>query len=301
MTVSRSTFLGLALGSLASVLWGSVNVCARYLVDSRGLDPMFVASVRFCSGALVALGFMILTGRGSELRAATRELPLLLLLGAIGIFAMGSMVFLSARYTASVNSAVILNANPLFIALLAPLAGERVPWLRRLGVLLGLGGCVLVSLGHATQEAASTNDLLGCGFAALGAFFWASYTVMGKGVTQRCGGLASATWSLVGGAVLFLLVVSIAGGVRPLTPSEAAVGLYLGIGPTAVAMLAWYRALEYVDASLLGPTEYLAILVGALLGWLLLGENLTAMLILGAVIIVVGLFLATHEPDRAGE
>ena len=147
MTVSRGTLLGLALGSLASVLWGSVNVCARYLVDSRGLDPMFVASVRFCSGALVALGFMILTGRGGQLRAATRELPLLLLLGAIGIFAMGSMVFLSARYTASVNSAVILNANPLFIALLAPLAGERVPWLRRLGVLLLELAGLLVLLG----------------------------------------------------------------------------------------------------------------------------------------------------------
>jgi drug/metabolite transporter (DMT)-like permease len=64
-------------------------------------------------------------------------------------------------------------------------------------------------------------------------------------------------------------------------------------------MLAWYRALEYVDASLLGPTEYLAMLVGTVLGWALLGERIGPTFVAGAAAIVMGLVLATHGAHRA--
>lgn len=299
-TASRVT-AGLALGFLASVLWGNVNVSARYLVTLRGLDPLYVGLLRFGSGALLAVLFLLASGQRRELQRAAPEWPLLVALGAVGIFAMGSMVFLSARYTASINSAIILNANPLFIVALAPLVGERVPLSRWAGVLVGLGGCALISLGAAEGREPGLNDALGCTLAAIGALCWASYTVMGKGVTQRRGGLGSAAISLLGGAGLFLVVVLLRHSARPLALPEAAVALYLGAGPTAAAMLAWYRALEYVDASLLGPTEYVAMLVGTVLGWLLLGERIGLSFVLGAAAIVVGLVLATHGAHRVEE
>jgi drug/metabolite transporter (DMT)-like permease len=293
--------VGLALGFAASVLWGSVNVSARYLVTLRGLDPMYVGCLRFTSGALLAVAFLVASGQRRELSRAAPEWPLLMGLGAVGIFAMGSMVFLSARYTASINSAIILNANPLFIVALAPLVRERVPLTRWLGVLVGLAGCALISLGGAEGRQPGSNDALGCLLAAVGALCWASYTVMGKGVTQRRGGLGSAAISLVGGAAIFLLVVVLRHSARTLTASEAAVALYLGAGPTAAAMLAWYRALEFVDASLLGPTEYVAMLVGTVLGWALLGETIGLAFVAGALAIVAGLVLATHGAHRVEE
>jgi drug/metabolite transporter (DMT)-like permease len=70
-------------------------------------------------------------------------------------------------------------------------------------------------------------------------------------------------------------------------------GIYLGIIPTAVAMLIWYRALQLVDASVLGPTQYVAPVGSSLLGWWLLGEGIGLAFLGGAVGILVGVYLAT--------
>lgn len=291
---------GLLYGLLASALWGGVFPCGRYLVDLRHLDPLLVGSLRFGIGAAAAAAFLWLRGGGPELRRATREGPLLAALGAVGIFGMGCLVFFSVRYTASINCTVILNANPVFIALFAPLVGERVPALRVVGLLLGLAGCATIGLGDLAGLLAGSNDLLGCSLAAGGACCWAAYTVFGKGVAQRRGGLAAATLSLVAGALLYLPLLATRGPLPRLTAAEVAVALFLGLGPTATAMLLWYRAVELVDANVLGPTQYVATLIGTLLGWGLLGERMGPAFVAGGAAILVGLALAVRGSAAAG-
>ncbi len=296
---ASSRLTGLGLGLLASVMWGTVFVAGRYLVDTRGLDPMYVAALRFNIGAVAALLFMLAMGKGPDLRNALRELPLLILLGAIGIFGMGSCVFLSLRYTASVNSSIITNANPVFIALFAPLIGERVPPVRVLGLVLGLAGCAVISLQSLGEVRAGDNDLLGGLIAVGAAVCWAAYTVLGKGVSQRRDGLACATICLAAGGLLYLPIVLFRGAAAPLDGTQLAVAILLGVGPSAVAMLAWYKALQYVDASVLGPTQYIATLVGTLLGWWLLSEHIGGAFVVGGAAIVAGLWLATRRNGRA--
>jgi len=285
--------IGLLLGLLASVLWGTVFVAGRYLVDVRGLAPMYVAALRFNIGAAAALTYLVARGRGRSLRLAVREWPLLAALGAIGIFGMGSGVFMSVRYTSSVNSSLICNANPIFIALFAPLIGERVPFVRVLGLLAGVAGCAIIGLGEGDGLGGGNNHLVGCAFATLAAVSWAAYTVLGKGVANRRGGLETAAIALVAGGLLYIPIVAFQGSARALTGTELLLAVYIGVGPSAVSMLAWYKALEYVDANILGPTQYVATLVSTLLGWWLLNEKLGLLFVLGAAAIVLGLWLAT--------
>ena len=289
-------FIGMALGLVASVMWGTVFVAGRYLVDVRGLSPMYVAALRFNIGAAAAVLFMLATGKASRLRDAARELPLLIALGAIGIFGMGSCVFLSLRYTASVNTSIITNATPIFIALFAPLIGERVPPVRVLGLLLGLVGCVAISLqGGAEGLAGGNNDLLGGLIGVGAAVSWAAYTVLGKGVSNRRDGLACATICLAAGGLLYIPVVAATHGFSALDGKELAAAVFIGVGPSAVAMLSWYKALQYVDANVLGPTQYVATLVATVLGWLLLGESIGTAFVIGGGAIALGLWLATRR------
>jgi drug/metabolite transporter (DMT)-like permease len=294
---TRTHILGITYGIIASVLWGTVNVCGRTLVDRHHLDPIFVGGLRFTSGALLATLFLLATRQSGRLRLAARELPLLAGLGAVGIFGMGACVFLAARYTLSINASVLLNTNPIFIVLLAPLVGEHPRLPRVLGVVIGLAGAVVIGLGGETTLQAGRNDLLGCAFALLSGLCWASYTVFGKGVAARRGGLPAATLSLLCGAAVYWPFIAAFGLARPLTPLEIALALYLGLGPTAVSMLLWYKALEHTDATVLGPTQYLAILVGTLLGWLLLGEPIGLPLLVGAAAICLALWLVTRPQD----
>lgn len=285
---------GVLLGLLASACWGTTFVAARYVTYVRDIDPIYTAALRFGIGALVACAYLAATGRLRGLMKAASDLGGMAMLGAIGIFGMGVLVFVSARYTTSINSSLIMNSNAIFIAVLALMAGERVPAVRFVGLVLGLAGCAAIVMGEAPpQPLPAPNNVLGCLAAVGGAACWAAYTVLGKPYVRRHGGLVVATGALIFGA-LMLTVLAVARQPLPsLEWPEAAAAAFMGIVPTALAMLVWYRALELVDASVLGPTQYLAPVGSSMLGWWLLGESIGWSFLGGAVGVLIGVYLAT--------
>jgi len=293
---------GLLLGFLASALWASVFVAGRYVTAGRGVDPILTATVRFSVGAVGAVIYLLATGRWSRLIRAAEALWPLTALGAVGIFGMGMLVFISTSLTSSINGALILNANAIFIAVFALSIGERVPVIRFVGLLLGLAGCAIIVVGVAPpQPLPVANNVLGSLAAVGGAICWAAYTVWGKRYVRLHGGLESATITLIAGAVM-LIAVSLARGVNlSLGLPEGLALVYLGVFPTAIAMLLWYQALQLVDANVLGPTQYVAPPLATLLGWVLLGEPLSWTFVAGAVTIVIALYLATLRVRRPSQ
>ncbi len=286
---------GLLLGLLASALWSTVFVAARYATAGRDVDPILTAALRFSIGAAAAVLYLAIVGRWKRLMSAARDLVPLSGLAAVGIFGMGVLVFISASLTTSINGALILNANAIFIAVFALFFGERVPPLRFIGLIIGLAGCALVVIGQTPpQELPVINNVLGSLAALGGAICWAAYTVGGKRYVRRHGGPETATVTLVAGS-LMLIVYALAR--RPdlalATPEWLAIA-WLGVFPTTIAMLMWYAALELVDASVLGPTQYIAPPLATLLGWTLLGESLSFAFIAGALAVIIGVWLATR-------
>jgi drug/metabolite transporter (DMT)-like permease len=72
--------------------------------------------------------------------------------------------------------------------------------------------------------------------------------------------------------------------------------LFLGVISTALAMVLWNTAFAYVDASLASLTFFAQPVVGTLLGWWFLGEQITPLFLLGGVLIGLGLVIASRAP-----
>lgn len=286
---------GLLLGLIASALWSSVFVAARYATAARDVDPILTAALRFSIGAAVAVLYLAVVGRWGRLMNAARDLLPLTGIGAVGIFGMGVLVFVSASLTTSINGALILNANAIFIAVFAMFLGERVPPLRFVGLIIGLAGCAIIVMGRTPpQELPVINNVLGSLAALGGAICWAAYTVAGKRYVRRHGGPETAAITLVAGAVMLIIYALARRPDLALGAPEWLAIAWLGVFPTTIAMLMWYAALELVDASVLGPTQYVAPPLATLLGWALLGESLTWTFVAGAVAVVVAVWLATR-------
>ncbi len=283
------------LAFLASLAWGTTTVCARYLTDIRGLDPLMLGACRFAFAALLLVGYVVVTGKGRALMASMSDAPYFALLGLLGIVGLGILVFASARYTYSINANLITNANGIFIAAFAFLVGERVPSLRIVGLLVGLAGCFLAVAGKIGFALGGRNDLLG-GALALGvAICWALYTVLGKRMVERWGGVVATTAATCLGAAALVVIAVGMGRSFVLTGPEFWVLLYVAVVPTALAFVIWYKALAYVPANLIGPTQYVAPVVGITLGHFLLGEPIRAIFAVGAGLVFVGVWLATRR------
>ena len=290
---------GILLGLIASALWASVFVAARYATAARGVDPILTAAMRFAIGAAAAVLYLAIAGRWGRLMRATRDLVPMTGLGAVGIFGMGILVFISAALTTSINGALILNANAIFIAIFALFLGERVPTMRFIGLFIGLAGCGVIVIGQTPpQDLPVINNMLGSLAALGGAICWAAYTVGGKRYVHRHGGPETATITLVAGAVMLIIAALARRPNLALALPEWLAIAWLGLFPTTVAMLMWYAALQFVDASVLGPTQYIAPPLATVLGWWLLGEPLTWTFVGGATAVVIAVWMATRPAPR---
>jgi drug/metabolite transporter (DMT)-like permease len=283
---------GMLMAAGACVLWGTVPASAKFLSLSGNVDPLGAALGRFAVAAVVLSALAL--GRHRHLRPMTRrDTALLFLLGLTGVFGLGLFVFTGARLTTSINMSVLLNANPIIICLLAALLGERITRRRTLGTVLGLAGCMLVIAQSEAKGGAEVGSVAGdlCGAGA--GLSWAIYTIASRGPARRYGAQQVTAAAVVVGTVM-LAVAAAAIGIR-MRPSlwEALVMVYLGVLPTAGAFVMWAEGLRRLDASAVGPFQYIAPIVSAVLGPLLFGERLTLWFLAGAAATAVGIHLST--------
>jgi len=299
--LARKEFLGgIASGIVACVSWSFVFPLGRYL-NNIGVDPFFQAFGRFAIAALVLCAIVVARERETAARALRDDWKSILFLGTVGIFGMGSLVFLSLRYTTSIKGGILMNANPVVVVLIAPFFGERLTLRKFAAVLLGVVGCGLVISGRAPRCAAHpTNDLLGCALAMSAAVCWAVYTVAGKRVVRTYGGLTTTAMAMAVGA-LILLVIVVAARIRlPRGILPMGVICFIGLVPTALGFFLWYHALVTVQAGILAPLQFITPVGTVLLGTLFLGEPFLLITLCGMLLIFVAIGLSVFSTEASG-
>ncbi|MFE0453300.1 EamA family transporter [Streptomyces sp. NPDC058914] len=259
------------LTALAPVSWGTTYaVTTEFLPADR---PLFTALTRALPAGLLLLAISRVLPRGLWWGKAT-------VLGALNIGAFFPLLFLSAYRLPGGMAAVVGSVGPLFVVgLSALLLGQR-PTARTL--LTGIAAAFGVSL--VVLEAAGALDALGVLAALASTASMSAGTVLTKrwGRPDGVGPLALTAWQLTAGGLLIAPVAFLVEGVPPALDARAVGGyLYLALANTAVAYWLWFRGIGRLTATqvtFLGP---LSPLTAAVVGWVALGQALTAVQLAG--------------------
>ena len=294
MNSISNTTKAIFFGATASILWSTVFVAGRYLCDVMGMHPTLVAFLRFFNAGIVAIVYILITGKAKSLKALIDQPIMISLLGFIGIFGMGSAVFLALKLSTAVDVSIIMNSNPIFIVPLAILIGESITPLKFVGTIIGLLGCLLVINGSLTEFGIINSEhLIGNLVALVSALCWAIYTIMGKKIVRKHGGLTITSLNMIIGSVpLFILCISL-GQLSLPSLKEFLIIEYLAIFPTAIGFIFWYKALENIDANQLGPLQYLVPVGTAIISIFILDEKIKLASIIGMLLIFFGIYLST--------
>jgi probable blue pigment (indigoidine) exporter len=104
----------------------------------------------------------------------------------------------------------------------------------------------------------------------------------------------------VAGGLLLLPVAFLVEGPPPatLTTANLAGYAYLTIIGSALAYALWFRGLRMLSATKVTFLGLLSPVVATALGWLVLGQDLTAAQGLGAVVVLAALVSAQFQPAR---
>ncbi|XVV02808.1 EamA family transporter [Actinosynnema sp. CA-248983] len=276
------------LTALAPAIWGTTYyVTTEYLPPDR---PLLAGLLR----ALPAGVLLVLI---------TRRLPSgdwwwrSLILGALNIGAFLPLLFLAAYRLPGGVAATVGAIQPLIVAgLSAALLGQRMTLRVALAAVAGVAGVSLLVL-----RANAALDWLGVAAALGGAAVMAAGVVLSKRWPSPAPLLASTGWQLVWGGLLLVPVTLVVEGLpATITARNWAGYAYLGIIGAALSYSLWFRGIRLLKATDVTFLGLLSPVVATLVGWLALGQDLTALQVLGAVVVLVSLVVAQKQGGKTG-
>jgi drug/metabolite transporter (DMT)-like permease len=274
---------------LTAFFFGSNFAAVKLVVES--VPPILFAATRFTLAGLLLLPLALLSG--PENRLSRRDLLPMLGLGLVGVTLTQTVFTVGVDLTTAANTALVYSTSPVWGMLLAIALGWERP--RASGVLgvglclIGVGAIVFGSLGFAG------TSLLGDALILAAAVFWGSYTVLTLSMLRRYSALALAAYAMtLGGLAAFPLAaldpspLNLA-GLDGLTWGAEA---YSALCSSTFGFAAWGWGVSHVGANRVLIYQYLVTLTGVSTGILLLGESFGAGQLIGAAVILAGVYLA---------
>ena len=284
--------------SLLVIFWGSAFAVVK--VGLHYSPPVLFAGLRILTGGLAMVVAALLWGGSPNVR---RDWPVFLLLALYNAVLFIGLQTYAILHLPSGSAAVLVYLQPILVGVLAWLIlGEPLSTAKIVGLLLGFSGIVAVSM-ESISGGTSTVSLVGVIFGAGSALFWALGTVYFKKYEARVSTLwAVAMTFLVGGVVLTALGLLVEGWREVSWTGEFVASLlYSGLVGISLAWVIWFALVRAGEASRVAAYIFAVPLTAVLIGVVFLDEPLGYALLVGAALVVSGIYLVNREPRRAKE
>lgn len=296
---------GLLQVCAAGVLWGTGGLVVTVLHERDGLGAMTTSAWRMVLAAAALLALALATGRRADLARVARADPRMVALVGCSTAAYQGLYFVSVLMVrVGVATVVSLGLAPVLAAAWEHLrAGTRPSPRQALVLAAALAGLVLISssAGHG-GGAPLDRPGLGLLLAVLAGATYAAGTLLGHGLAQRTDPVTLTTCSTSVGAVVLapfgLLALGRGEPVGSTDPISLLLLVYLGVATLALAYLLLYAGLRTTPGSAATVATLLEPISAALLAAALLGERLTAPVVVGGLAIL-GAVAALRPEDPA--
>lgn len=302
MPTASETSRAYALLLVMPLFFSSNLVIGRAVIEE--VQPWTLACLRWTLAALILLPFTArsLVEHRKALFAAWERLWIL---GALGMWICGAIVFLSLTATTATNATLIYTTSPVIVILIEAALGKRPPFSRLAGVAMALLGVAIIVLrGDLSALARLDFNLgdLGIGAAAIA---WAIYSLVLKHQSlANIPTLTLFTAIMIAGVVglfPFMIWESLALGVFPTSLSAWTAIVALAIFPSVGAFSIYQYGVKVVGPAITACFLYLLPPYGVGMAILFLGESFRPHHALGSILVLAGLVAATAPADVLGE
>ena len=286
--------LGVLMGLGYGAGWGICTVWLGRLMDTYPLHPTGLMFWRGLIVSSVLLCLLVVRGRRlgdtwGGLRVQRKHLPFLVLFGFVGITLNNASWGTSVNLNGVTVATVMAYSAPVFTVLLSrPLFGEPITRRKAMSLVMALGGCLLVS--QVYDLGSSTLTVFGIAVALSVGLFQAGRDLLGKKAGRLYSEMTNLFCAFAFGTV-FLGLAQISPDLVPSMPLQGWLelgGMSLGIMLSYLMYLGALTRLPVSVASILGLSEPV---VAALLAYLVLGELLVGLQVLGALLVIGGVLV----------
>ncbi|MGW7519526.1 EamA family transporter [Streptomyces sp. NPDC054796] len=298
---------GIAIALLSAFAYGGSGPAAKPLIEA-GLDPLHVTWLRVAGAALVMLPL------AWRHRALLRERPGLL--AGYGLLAVAGV---QACYFAALSRIPVGVA--LLIEYLAPalVLGwvrfvQRRPVTRAaaVGVVLAVGGlaCVVEVWAGLSVDPVGLLLALGAACCQTAYFVLSDHGSSAKDGKRAADPIGVIAYGLLFGAVVLTVVArpwrmdwAVLGGQAPMDGTSVpglALLAWIVLVATVLAYLTGVISVRRLSPQVAGVVACLEAVIATVLAWVLLGEHLSPVQVVGGAVVLLGAFIAQSSAPKGG-
>ncbi|MDR9425363.1 MAG: DMT family transporter [Marinobacter sp.] len=290
-------YIGLVLTPL---FWAGNAVVARGTVEN--IPPLSMSFWRWVIALVIVLPFG-LPGIWRHRNIIRQRLGSMLALATFSVAAFNSLLYYAAVTTTATNIALINATIPIFVALLAwLLLGDKTRPLQVLGIVLAILGIVTVvargELSVLTSLQAQPGDLL----MVLAVFSWGLFSVLLRRQAVPLPPLPFLTIQILLGTLVilpfYLADFFFFSGGFEVSQKTALPMLYFAIFPGILAYAFWNHGVYTIGPGRAAIFMYLTPVFASILAGIFLDESLGMPHVIGGLLILAGLVLATRPVRR---
>lgn len=281
------------LAVLINVAWALVYPLSKELLTS--FPPMGLACWRLAGAALPILPFMRMGDVAARMTAS--DFRLLLTMGLVGCGLSIVLQFLATPLTLASNISLIASFETLFVLVLGHvLLRERIKARQWTGTVLAFAGVGLLTFDPRTLSIGAPDQVGGNLLMMASAFCFAVCTLAAKPLRERWSSTVITGIPFLAAALVLVPGYAISdpsGFMRALQPRPeewAVIALVVASG--AGCYFVWNWLLRYMSAGSLALSLHLQPVAGMLFSVWLLGEQITQVAALGAVLVLGGVAIS---------
>lgn len=294
----NSRILALLAAFAASAIYGVNHTIAK------GVMPVYIEPFGFIllrvTGAAVLFWFISLWGPKEKI--ATSDWPRILGCAIFGMVINMLFFFKGLSLSTPINSSVIITLSPVMVLILASiLIGERITWLKTLGIIIGMAGALVLVL-FSNGESQNAPDIpLGNTLFIVNAFSYGLYLILVKPLTAKYSSITLMKW-------LFLIAIFIN---LPVTigeftsvdwmhlPFDAIWKMgYVVVGTTFLTYLLNVYALKQLSPATISAFIYLQPLIAISFAIVVGADTLTPVKALAALLVFAGVYMVSIKRKK---
>ncbi|MCA1458974.1 DMT family transporter [Bradyrhizobium sp. BRP22] len=230
------------------------------------------------------------------------RLGLMVFLSVTGIGVFNTMQYWALEYTQALNTLLLQSAAPLIIAVWSlVLLGVRLTMAQAFGVLLSLAGVLVIILRGDLTALSNVEFNKGDLIFLLALTIFGIYSVLSLKRPQ-IHGLSFVAFTFGCGAaclIPFLIWELLARPVMQFNVSNLLSLLYVAVFPSTLAYLCFNRGVQLIGANRTAPFFHVVPVFGTVLSIIFLGEHPQLFHLIGFVLVLSGVFVASRKPKPA--
>lgn len=299
MALSQKNKAYIALAA-TSLIWGTTWVAMKF--GLKGLPPLELASIRqFIAGSIFIVFFLL----KKEALPTVQQFKKLFFLAILTFVLANAVSTWSLKYISSGLGALIGALYPLSVVIIEYFffKNKSINYLTIIGILLGIGGIVFVFYDNAFG-AHPQGYIFGIVLAIIAMLAWSLSSILISRKYIQMNPYFGMGWQMLISSII-VGIFSISSediiSISEISLTSWLAITYLIIAGSIVAIIAFIYSLKYLNPAIAVLYAYINPIIAMITGAILLNEKLTAVIFIGSLITLIGVFLVNFSMKKIKE